>query len=262
MVACSSLKLKSTSTERLALARSEKMTLHIVQVSDTHISNDFPQRLLDLEKCIQAINELEKQPEVVIHTGDISHDGLGEEYHSARKALDKLNAPYFVMAGNRDKRETLLNEFSDDRYRLPPGGWVQYAVDTFSVRLIMLDTVSDQSNKGKLCDERIEHLEAMLAADSTKPIALFLHHPPYEAVGIPDPYQYEQWSDVDKLKNVLARFPNICGMYCGHVHRPIDGSIAGIRASAITCSAGDLRKGDVTEEQRTQPVFKSITLPE
>ncbi len=236
------------------------MTSRIVQISDTHISKDNPQRLHDLEKCIQAINQLPEPPELVVHTGDISHDGLPEEYHSARLLMDQLNAPYFVMAGNRDKRHELLYEFADDRYQLPEQGWVQYSIENLSVRLIMLDTTSENSNKGQLCSGRLAHLEAMLNADTTKPCALFLHHPPYEATGIPDPYQYEDWEDVEKLSQVLKRHSNIVGMYCGHVHRFIDGSIAGIQASALSCLAGDLRKGEVTDEERKQSVYKILEL--
>lgn len=238
------------------------MTLHIVHISDTHISNDMPQRLTDLENCVRVINALDAPPDLIVHTGDISHDGLAQEYHNARQLLDELKAPYFVMAGNRDKRAELLSEFSDTRYRLPTQGWVQYSIEEYPVRLLMLDTVSTDTNKGQLCQERLDHLELMLEADTTKPVALFLHHTPFEAVGIPDPYQYEDWNDVEKLAKIISRFTNICGVYCGHVHRFIDGEIAGVKASAISCLAADLRKGDVTDAQRKRPVLKSIFLPE
>lgn len=238
------------------------MTLRIVHLSDTHISRDKPQRLMDLQHCVQAINALPEQPDVVVHTGDIAHDALPEEYRDARQQLDKLNVPYYVMAGNRDNRAALLNEFSDKRYGLPLDGRVQYSIEHSSVRLLMVDTVCEHSNKGQLCTERLAHLDAMLSADITKPTALFLHHTPFEAVGIPDPYQYEDWSDVDRLAELLSKYPNICGMYCGHVHRFINGEIAGIRASAISCLAGDLRKGEVKDEERKLPIFKELTLPE
>jgi len=236
------------------------MSLKVVQISDTHISVDAPQRLIDLENCVNAINALDNAPDVVVHTGDIAHDALDEEYHSARELLERLDAPYFVMPGNRDQRAKIQKTFSETRYQLPSGPWIQYAVDEYPVRLIMVDTISTESNKGKLCDERLANLEKLLIANTDKPTVLFLHHPPYEAIGIPDPYQYEDWSDVEKLSKLLTRFNNIKGLYCGHVHRFIDGEIAGINASAITCSAGDLRKGDVSDDERLLPVYKLITL--
>lgn len=236
------------------------MTLQIVQISDTHISTDFPERLRDLENCVRVINELDTPPELVVHTGDISHNGSAEEYHSAKTVLDQLSAPYFVMAGNRDKRAALLTTFADKRYQLPADGWVQYSIEQHPVRLLMVDTVSERSNKGLLCQARLQHLEKMLLADTTKPVCLFLHHTPFEAIGIPDPFQFEDWSDVEKLASLLTRFTNICGVYCGHVHRFMDGEIAGLPASAISCLAGDLRKGEVSDAQRKLPVFKELTL--
>jgi len=186
------------------------MSLQIVQISDTHLCTDVPQRTNDLENCVQAINKLEVLPDLVVHTGDITHNGLAQEYHVARQLLDQLHVPYFVMPGNRDKREQLLNEFCDKRYQLPTQGWVQYSIEDYSVRLIMVDTVSDHTNKGELCDTRLQHLEQMLSTNTSKPVALFLHHPPYEAKGIPDPYQYDNWNNVEKLSTLLAQYKNIC----------------------------------------------------
>jgi len=237
------------------------MTLRIIQISDTHLDHDVPQRMHDLENCIRAINQESRAPDLVVHTGDISHNGLIEEYHTAQQLLDQLNAPYLVMAGNRDKRSELLTVFADDRYQLPTQGWVQYAIEQHDVRLLLVDTVCKQSNKGQLCQNRLNHLESMLQADMSKPVALFLHHTPFEATGIPDPFQFEDWKDVRRLADLMSKYNTICGVYCGHVHRFLDGCIAGVNASAISCLAGDLRKGEVSESERKLPVYKLITLP-
>ena len=45
-----------------------------------------------------------RQPDVVIHGGDIAHDGKLEEYRAAHDILKTLEAPLFVMPGNKDKR--------------------------------------------------------------------------------------------------------------------------------------------------------------
>lgn len=237
------------------------MTLTVVQISDTHLSAAAPQRMADLEQCIRVINALPTKPDLVVHTGDISHDGLLEEYHSARELLDELQAPYHVMAGNRDDRATLQSVFCAEQTPLPQEGWIQYSLEQYPVRLLMVDTVCDHSNKGELCSERLSHLEAMLSVDTTKPTALFLHHTPFEATGIPDPYQFENWHEVDKLAELLSQYDNLIGMYCGHVHRFIDGNISGIPARALSCLAGDLRKGEVTDEERTQPVYRVLSFP-
>ncbi len=237
------------------------MSLQVVQISDTHLALDAPQRSTDLANCVSAINALPTQPDLVIHTGDIANRGLAAEYPIARHLLDQLKAPYCLIPGNRDRRATLLAAFSAEHCAQSAQGWIQYAIERYPVRLLMLDTLNEGSHKGQLCAERLAHLEAMLLADTTKPAALFLHHPPFEADGIPDPFQYADWQDVTRLDALLARFPQVCGVYCGHVHRFIDGTVGGVNASAISCLAGDLRKGEVSAAQRKLPVFKSLILP-
>ncbi|MGB1254414.1 MAG: metallophosphoesterase [Thiolinea sp.] len=237
------------------------MALQIVQISDTHISLDAPQRDEDLANCIQAINALPIQPDLVIHTGDIANRGSKEEYHIAQRLLNQLNVPYYVIPGNRDRRADLTNTLNDQCYQQTEQGWIQYAIEQYPVRIILVDTLNEQSHKGKLCAARLKHLETMLLVDTSKPVAIFLHHPPYEATGIPDPFQYDDWQDVENLSALLSQFNNICGIYCGHVHRFIDGTVGGIKASAISCLAGDLRKGEVDDADRKLPIYKVLTLP-
>lgn len=240
------------------------MALRVVQISDTHISQEFPQRTSDLEHCVQAINALPEPPDLVIHTGDVANRGKPAEYQIAHRTLNQLNMPYYVIPGNRDRRAELLAEFSefaDNIATISAPGWIQYALEQYPVRLIMVDTLNEASNKGQLCAERLTHLETMLLADTNKPTALFLHHPPYEASGIPDPWQYDDWQEISSLATLLSRFPAVSSLYCGHIHRFIDGQIAGINASAISCVAGDLRRGEVSDAERRKPVFRVLNLP-
>lgn len=242
------------------MKKRKAMSTRIVQISDSHISVDHPHRTEELERCVHHINALPEQPDLVIHSGDVTHDGLPEEYTTAKQYLDQLDMPYYVMPGNRDSRPELIKAFADDRHIRLADSWVQYAIVDFPVRLLLIDTVSDESNKGRLCVERLDHLESMLTNDQSIPTVLFMHHPPFEATGVPDPYQYENWDEVTALTTLLSEQRNIRGIYCGHVHRNIDSAVSGIFASAITCLASDLRKGEVREEELANPVLKVLQL--
>ena len=235
--------------------------MKIVQISDSHISVDHPDRTRDLQVCIQCINDLSLKPDVVIHTGDITHNGLAEEYRVAKACLDKLDAPYYVLTGNRDKRPELTNTFADGVSINHSDRFIQYSLESFDTRIIVLDTLNEQSNKGELCEERLAHLEKMLATDTVRQTLVFLHHTPFEVPPIPDPFQFENWHDVEKLNRLLASFPSVIGLYCGHVHRNVEGAIANLPVSAITCMARDLRKGELTDEERNRPMYKEITTP-
>ncbi len=58
----------------------------IAQISDTHIALDTPdaeRRLRDFERTIADINALDPAPDVIVHTGDIVHNGRPDEYAEA-----------------------------------------------------------------------------------------------------------------------------------------------------------------------------------
>lgn len=235
--------------------------MRIVQLSDSHISRDHPARTGDLAACIRHINALDHQPDVVAHTGDISHDGHAEEYATARRLLDQLTAPYVVLAGNRDNRHELIKAFADGQHLRLGMEFVQYAVERFATRLIVADTMTTTSNKGRLCPARLADIERLLAADSSRPAALFLHHPPFEVHAAPDPIHFEDWADVEALKPILARNRQICGVFCGHVHRSVEGVVGEVRASTVSCVAVDLRKGVPRATAADPPMFQIHTVP-
>jgi Icc protein len=76
----------------------------IAQISDTHIALDTPdsdQRIRDFVLTIADINALDPAPDVIVHTGDIVHNGRQDEYAQAVATLAKARAPVYVLAGNR-----------------------------------------------------------------------------------------------------------------------------------------------------------------
>ncbi len=232
--------------------------MQIAQLSDSHISLSHPQRMDDLKATIDGINA--ESPDLVIHTGDIAHNGLIEEYNIARELLAELRAPWLPLVGNKDNRSRVIDTFADHHYIQTGMSFVQYCVTDFPVTLVVLDTLHENSNKGQLCEARMLEFGKMLAQDPDKPLAIFMHHPPFEAHEIPDPRQFEDWSDVQRFGDLIAGCENLTGLWCGHVHRNIDSSVGPVPASAITCLACDLRKGELTQKQRTEPVYKMINL--
>lgn len=235
--------------------------MRIIQLSDSHISLACPQRIADLETCIQHINAVHPQPDVVVHTGDVAHDGLAEEYDIARGLLDQLSAPYCVLPGNRDKRQQLIEAFADGNRIRNGMEFVQYSIEDYESRLICVDTISENSNKGRLCAERLAHIETMLAADTVRPTILFLHHPPFEVAEIPDPFQYEDWAAVKAFESLVGKNKQIRAVFCGHVHRDVEASIGTLPVSTISCVAADLRKGKSMSVGGNRPIFKIISIP-
>jgi predicted MPP superfamily phosphohydrolase len=141
----------------------------IAQISDTHIALDSPdadQRIRDFELTIADINVLDPAPDVIVHTGDIVHNGRQDEYRQAVATLAKARAPVYVLAGNKDSRVNLREALC--RNLALHAEFVEYAIDDYPVRLIALDTLSSRSNKGDFCLERVKHLIEMVDSVSVR----------------------------------------------------------------------------------------------
>ena len=218
--------------------------MRILQISDTHLSLAQPLRAASLDACIDHINGLEQQPDLVIHTGDVVHDGTVDEYAVARKIMGKLKAPLYLIPGNRDHRERLIETsaaLSPARLETP---YVQYTITADGLRLICLDTLVTGTNKGQLCAERMEHLRLMLDQDRETPCAVFMHHPPFEVPTSKFPFAFEPWDNAGQVMDLLKNAGNVTGIFAGHVHRPFSRMIGKMMASTMTAIALDLRVGD------------------
>lgn len=230
----------------------------IAQISDTHITLDAPdaeRRMRDFAETIADINALDPAPDVIVHTGDIVHNGKAEEYAQAVSILAEARAPVYVLAGNRDDRANLHAAFSAAGYLAADSGSIAYSIEDFPIRLIMLDTLSIRSNKGDFSAEQIKHLIGMIDADTKKPIAVFTHHPPFVVTVGPDPINFETPEIMETLRRALQHSGRIIGIFSGHVHRMTAGHVGKIPAKVATCIATPLRKGEYPPHMKDRPIY-------
>ncbi len=230
----------------------------IAQISDTHIALDTPdadRRMRDFASAIADINALQPAPDVIIHTGDIVHNGRADEYAQAVATLAKARAPVYVMAGNKDNRANLREAFSACGYLGANSDFIDYALDGYPVRLIALDTLSSGNNKGEFCQERVRNLIDLIDAETTKPIAVFTHHPPFEVMVGPDPLHFESQDIMAGLRRALQHSGRVVAVFSGHVHRAASGHVESIPATVMPSIATTLRKGDYPAEMKTRPIY-------
>ncbi|MBT3756787.1 MAG: metallophosphoesterase [Candidatus Cloacimonetes bacterium] len=88
----------------------DKDHFYFVQISDTHIGKGT--NLEITQRLVEQINGLPMEIQFVIHTGDITQDGLSDTISvlSAIKALNKLDAPIYYVPGNHDIFQEKLEE--------------------------------------------------------------------------------------------------------------------------------------------------------
>jgi 3',5'-cyclic-AMP phosphodiesterase len=228
----------------------------IAQISDTHLTLDTPdadQRRRDFALTIADLNALDPRPDVIVHTGDVVHNGRKDEYSEAAAILGKARAPIYLLAGNRDGRANLHAAFAADGY-LRSSDFLDYAIDDYPVRLIALDTLGP-GNRGDFCAERTRRLTDLIDGNTRKPIAVFTHHPPFEVLVGPDRLHFETAEALWRLRGALQVSGRVVGIFSGHVHRAAEGYVGNIPTSVVQCIATTLRKGDYPPAMKRRPVY-------
>src|SRR5580700_12158972 len=187
-----------------------------IQLSDTHVGFNGPPDPLGtraFESAVASINALKRRPELVIITGDLTHDADTPDEHAKRYKLFKQIAGRIraaqvkVVPGEND---AALD--GGDMFRQFMGP-THYSFDHRGVHFIALDNVS--SGRPAVGAEQLAWMKSDLARfPKTAPIVVFTHRPLFDLR--PD----WEWftSDGDDVMNALAPYDNVTVLY-GHIHR-------------------------------------------
>ena len=210
----------------------------VAQISDTHlITPGGPgrfgeEKLIALERCVEAINNLDTLPNVVIHTGDLSDNGSSEELLLAKKYLDKLVVPYYVTPGNKDCADNLIDVFTEQLSDVVIGGPITYLVDNLPIKLASLDTTTPLDNRGLLDFKKIAAIDKILSMHQDDPVIIFSHHPPFNLSSENSPhFEFVGKNSIKLFGELVDRHSQIVALFCGHFHRPIRRSMGLFDAS-------------------------------
>src|SRR6516225_8082935 len=116
------------------------MTL-IAQITDMHIrpSGKKAYGVVDTESMLRAavasVEALNRKPDAVLATGDLTDCGLVEEYELLRDILDDLSMPVYLIPGNHDRRDNMRAVFASDGYLPTDGEYLHYTVEHLPLRL-------------------------------------------------------------------------------------------------------------------------------
>jgi Calcineurin-like phosphoesterase len=201
----------------LARKNGEKPTpFTFAQFSDTHVGFDGPPDPLGtkaFERAVETVNALPETPDLILFTGDLTHDSEKPGEHAARMARFKeiasgLKAPLVrCVPGEHDAALDGGTLFRENF------GETHYAFDHRGVHFIGLDNVS--LGKPLVGPEQLAWLRKDLSRfPPSTPIVVFTHRPLFDLR--PD----WEWftSDGDQVMNALAPYENVTVLY-GHIHR-------------------------------------------
>jgi len=206
----------------------------IAHISDLHVmvQGELAYGVVDttpmVERAIAHIANL--NPDVVIITGDLVHSVKPAEYHRLKEILQQLTMPVYVVPGNHDSRELIKETFTKHSY-LPQKGYLQYTVEDYPLRFIMLDTNVPGKGHGELDSVRLNWLDQQLGQQPDRPTLIFMHHPPFTTgIDMMDGYGLK---GMTALEDVIKKYECIKRIGCGHVHRPSQTLWAGTLAYTV-----------------------------
>lgn len=214
----------------------------IAQISDTHIAREgsLVCGRVDTAECLRRavvrLNALAPRPDLVVASGDLgdSDDPEGS-YPHLRRLLAPLAIPVYLMAGNHDDRAALRRFFPDHAYLGEDGRHIHYAVEHLPLRLLCLDTQDTGHEHGLLDEGRLAWLEARLREAPARPTFVFMHHPPFDT-GILDMDRIK-CRGAEGLARILRGNPQVIRIACGHLHRTVTATFAGIPAVSAPSTA-------------------------
>lgn len=212
----------------------------LAQLTDTHIRRPgtLAYGVVDtahfLEAAVAHILALSPRPDAVIVTGDLTDFDDAAEYARFHALTAALPMPLFPIPGNHDSSAGLLAAFPQIAARCA-GARANYVVDDFPLRLVMLDSTVPGRPHGALGEAGLAFLDRVLAEGRERPTLVAAHHPPFHT-GIRH-MDVQNLQDAAALEQVLRRHPQVLGFTCGHVHRAVTTSFAGIAATIAPAPA-------------------------
>lgn len=201
------------------------MTMRIAQISDPHITAAPPRRggcdpAANLRAVVEMLAGLERRPDLVVFSGDLTEDGTPEQYREFLDIAAPLPLPMAAVPGNHDRRNAFVAALRDTPIEIGDGApFLNLSIDRGSVRVVCLDTIGEEGGAtGRVCPERRGWLSNRLA-ESAKPTIVFMHHQPFQ-IGQPiADFVGLSACDSEALEALIREHPQVRAVSAGHVHR-------------------------------------------
>jgi 3',5'-cyclic AMP phosphodiesterase CpdA len=193
----------------------------LVQLSDAHVGFEGPLGTRAFERAVEMVNALPKRPDLVLFTGDLTHDSEDKDAHGGRmKRFLEISRGLNVPLVKHVPGEHDAGLDGGEMYRSFLGE-SHYSFDHRGVHFIALDNVS--RGKPEVGPEQLAWLRRDLARfPRSAPIVVFTHRPLFDLKP-----EWEWFtSDGDDVMNALAGFENVTVLY-GHIHRDDEHGVGG-----------------------------------
>ncbi|MDU7306920.1 MAG: 3',5'-cyclic-AMP phosphodiesterase, partial [Escherichia coli] len=182
------------------------------------------------QAVLEAIRPHQHEFDLIVATGDLAQDQSSAAYQHFAEGIASFRAPCVWLPGNHDFQPAMYSALQDAG--ISPAKRVFIGEQW---QILLLDSQVFGVPHGELSEFQLEWLERKLADAPERHTLLLLHHHPLPA-GC-------SWLDQHSLRNageldtVLAKFPHVKYLLCGHIHQELDLDWNGRRllATPSTC---------------------------
>jgi 3',5'-cyclic AMP phosphodiesterase CpdA len=210
---------------------------HILKPGQTHDFTDvepeweiFAQQVVALPydtrtataAMVREINALPVRVDFILHTGDVFNDPTSlDDYRDAAEFFSPLKYPVHYIPGNHDDTAGLQTVLLGRDLSEP----FDYQFESNGVQIVCLDsndkTGQYPKHSGWLDDDQLARLDAICTANDTRPLVIAIHHPPFLTDSAP--LDYLRLYNADALHQTLLKaHDRLRGVFCGHIHHPVD----------------------------------------
>ncbi|BDG83060.1 hypothetical protein TUM20903_06480 [Citrobacter koseri] len=220
----------------LTLPLAGEARVRILQITDTHLFAEKHETLLGVntwesyQAVLDAIHAGQHEYDLIVATGDLAQDQTAAAYQHFAEGIASFRAPCVWLPGNHDFQPAMYSALQE--------AGISSAKRVFigdQWQILLLDSQVFGVPHGELSDFQLEWLERKLADAPERHTLLLLHHHPLPS-GC-------SWLDQHSLRNaaeldsVLANYPRVKYLLCGHIHQELDLDWNGRRllATPSTC---------------------------
>ncbi len=234
-------------------------SLLVAQITDTHLFASTDQQLMGvttadtLRVVVRRLSQLQPRPDLLLLTGDLSHDETAESYQWLQDLLVPLGIPTYWLPGNHDNlpimEEVLYQPPISPEKSFRAGGW----------HFLLLSSWLPGCVHGKLSGPTLEWLEQQLQFGD-QPTLVSLHHPPcsinsdwMDKIGLQDP---------ERFLGIIDRYPHVKLVVFGHIHQAFEDQRRGVSylGSPSTCVQFQPQVNKFAIVPQTQPGFRLFSL--
>lgn len=233
--------------------------VRVLHITDPHLFADSRASLRGTVSCQSLQNVLRHvaasgwQADVVAATGDLIQDDSRRAYERFHELLSPLGLPVYCVPGNHDVRPLMQDVLGCEPFSYcaakQHGNWLIAGVDS----------CLEGTAAGRIAEQELERLSAVLRQTTAEHVMVCLHHPPLP-VG-------SKWLDEIGLKNgqrflrdILAAKKVRLAIF-GHVHQQFEGSYESVRVVGTPSTCTQFKPASETfAVDDKPPAYRRITL--